>query len=235
MISPTGRPSAQRAAQLGVEALLEAAAVEAPGERIRARHARERVAAAILVAGVPAAQHGQRSQGRAQRTRRTPDPGARRPRPPPRRRCSRGRDRDHGSEWVRERREHDRHEEQQRERARRASVGRHHDRREGDLGDAPKQEERLAPAAAHHALVRDQDEQQRHDRARCRTARRSDGGRARPRWRPRRASPRRMITSVGARPRRCSRHGSGPRRNRWDRGRVPPPYARYRPGVRTLY
>ena len=74
-------------------------------------------------------------------------------------------DRDHGRERIGERGEDHRHEEHQRERAGRPAVrpGDRGDQR--DLRDAPQQEERLAPAAAHHALVRDQHEQQRDDRA----------------------------------------------------------------------
>ena len=75
MISPSGRPVLRRAAQLGIEALLEAAAVEAPGQRIRARHARERLAAPVLVARVPAAQHGGAAEAETRRTRRTAGSG----------------------------------------------------------------------------------------------------------------------------------------------------------------
>ena len=136
------------------------------------------------------------------------------------------RDRDHRGERVRERREDHRDEEQQRERAGRPAVGSHDDGGERDLGDAPQQEERLAPAAAHDALVRDQHEQQRHDRPEAEQRGDQLAVRAGPRWRPRRASRRRRSRASGARRRRCSRRARAAPGSRRPPTRPAMPYER---------
>ena len=166
MISPSGRPVRAAALELGVEALLEAAAVEAAGQRVGARHARQRLPAAGPGCGRASRTAPRCSPGRARRIRRTRGPAAtpapprhigdvvqRRDRRPPTRAGTRA---------------------PRRRRARR-TAGRAgwsappsapcDDRGQRDLRDAPQQEERLPPAAAHDALVGDQHEQQRHDRA----------------------------------------------------------------------
>jgi hypothetical protein len=158
-----GAAAPERAVQLRVEPLLETAPVQAPGERIGARYARQRLPPAVLVAGVPPAQHGRAREAQ----REEPDVLGVRPRAGHSDRhigdVVQRPDRDHRLERVGKRREDDGDEEQQRERAGRAAVGSDDHGGERDLCRAPQQEEGLPPAAAHDALVRHQHEHQRHD------------------------------------------------------------------------
>jgi hypothetical protein len=156
---------AQRVRQLGIEPLLEPAPVEAPGQRIGPRNAGKRVAALLLIAGVPSAERGRDAEAEREERRvlgvraiaghSHGDV------------CDviQGTDRHHRGQRIGERGEDHRHEEHQRQGAGGPAVRPRDGRDQRDLGSAPQQEERLAPFAAHNALVRDQDEQQRDDGA----------------------------------------------------------------------